>query len=279
MLVFKTSLKLKKFLDSKGVSVGLIPTMGALHTGHLSLVERAFEENDYVVISIYINPTQFNNLSDFKNYPQNQKKDISLLKPFRKKIIVYIPENEEIYPNGIKSNSYDFGSLDQHMEGKFRDNHFNGVATVVEALFKNTTPNKAYFGEKDFQQFKIIKSLVEQKRINTKLILCPIVREKNGLALSSRNKHLNSIQKKLAPSIYSTLKKIKRIYNQHDVSELEKIFINQIEGSKLLKVEYFCIASENDLIPIKNIVNNKNFRVFVAVYVGQIRLIDNIKLY
>lgn len=279
MLVFKTSLKLKKFLDSKGVSVGLIPTMGALHTGHLSLVERAFEENDYVVISIYINPTQFNNLSDFKNYPQNQKKDISLLKPFRKKIIVYIPENKEIYPNGIKSNSYDFGSLDQHMEGKFRDNHFNGVATVVEALFKNTTPNKAYFGEKDFQQFKIIKSLVEQKRINTKLILCPIVREKNGLALSSRNKYLNSSQKKLASSIHFTLKKIKRIYDQYDVNELEKIFIDKIEDSKQLKVEYFCIASENDLIPIKNIANNKNFRVFVAVYVGQTRLIDNIKLY
>lgn len=279
MLVFKTSLKLKKFLDSKGVSVGLIPTMGALHTGHLSLVERAFEENDYVVISIYINPTQFNNLSDFKNYPQNQKKDISLLKPFRKKIIVYIPENKEIYPNGIKSNSYDFGSLDQHMEGKFRDNHFNGVATVVEALFKNTTPNKAYFGEKDFQQFKIIKSLVEQKRINTKLILCPIVREKNGLALSSRNKYLNSSQKKLASSIHFTLKKIKRIYDQYDVNELEKIFIDKIEDSKQLKVEYFCIASENDLIPIKNIENNKNFRVFVAVYVGQTRLIDNIKLY
>lgn len=279
MLVFKTSLKLKKFLDSKRVSVGLIPTMGALHRGHISLVEKAFEENDYVVISIYINPTQFNNLSDFKNYPQNQKKDKSLLKPFKKKIIVYIPDNKEMYPNGIKSNSYDFDSLDKHMEGKFRDNHFNGVATVVEALFKNITPNKAYFGEKDFQQFQIIKSLVEQKRINTKLILCPIVREKNGLALSSRNKHLNSIQKKLAPSIYSTLKKIKRIYNQHDVNELEKIFINQIEDSKLLKVEYFCIASENDLIPIKNIVNNKNFRVFVAVYVGQIRLIDNIKLY
>ena len=279
MLVFKTSLKLKKFLDSKGVSVGLIPTMGALHTGHLSLVERAFEENDYVVISIYINPTQFNNLSDFKNYPQNQKKDISLLKPFRKKIIVYIPENKEIYPNGIKSNSYDFGSLDQHMEGKFRDNHFNGVATVVEALFKNTTPNKAYFGEKDFQQFKIIKSLVKQKRINTKLILCPIVREKNGLALSSRNKYLNSSQKKLASSIHFTLKKIKRIYDQYDVNELEKIFIDKIEDSKQLKVEYFCIASENDLIPIKNIENNKNFRVFVAVYVGQTRLIDNIKLY
>ena len=165
------------------------------------------------------------------------------------------------------------------MEGKFRDNHFNGVATVVEALFKNTTPNKAYFGEKDFQQFKIIKSLVEQKRINTKLILCPIVREKNGLALSSRNKHLNSSQKKLASSIHFTLKKIKRIYNQYDVNELEKIFIDKIEDSKQLKVEYFCIASENDLIPIKNIVNNKNFRVFVAVYVGQTRLIDNIKLY
>ena len=278
MLVFKTSLKLKKFLDSKGVSVGLIPTMGALHTGHLSLVERAFEENDYVVVSIYINPTQFNNLSDFKNYPQNQKKDISLLKPFRKKIIVYIPENKEIYPNGIKSNSYNFGSLDQHMEGKFRDNHFNGVATVVEALFKNTTPNKAYFGEKDFQQFKIIKSLVEQKRINTKLILCPIVREKNGLALSSRNKYLNSSQKKLASSIHFTLKKIKRIYDQYDVNELEKIFIDKIEESKQLKVEYFCIASENDLIPIKKIANNKNFRIFIAVYVGQTRLIDNIKL-
>ena len=278
MLVFKTSLKLKKFLNSKNLSVGLVPTMGALHKGHLSLVEKAFKENDYVVISIYINPTQFNNISDFKNYPQNQKKDKYLLEPFKKKIIVYTPNNKEIYPNGIKSNSYNFGSLDKHMEGKFRDNHFNGVATVVEALFKNIAPDKAYFGEKDFQQFQIIKSLVEQKKIKIKLVLCPIIREKDGLALSSRNKHLNSIQKKLAPSIYFTLKKIKTIYNYHDVKELEKIFTYKIEESKKLKVEYFCIASENDLIPVKKIKNNKNFRIFVAVYVGQTRLIDNIKL-
>jgi len=278
MLVFKTSLKLKKFLNSKNLSVGLVPTMGALHKGHLSLVEKAFKENDYVVISIYINPTQFNNISDFKNYPQNQKKDKSLLEPFKKKIIVYTPNDKEIYPNGIKSNSYNFGSLDKHMEGKFRDNHFNGVATVVEALFKNIAPDKAYFGEKDFQQFQIIKLLVEQKKIKTKLVLCPIIRGKDGLALSSRNKHLNSIQKKLAPSIYFTLKKIKTIYNYHDVKELEKIFTYKIEESKKLKVEYFCIASENDLIPVKKIKNNKNFRIFVAVYVGQTRLIDNIKL-
>ena len=278
MIVFKTSLKLKKFIDSKDLSVGLVPTMGALHKGHLSLVEKAFKENDYVVISIYINPTQFNNISDFENYPQNQKKDKSLLEPFKKKIIVYTPDNKDIYPNGIKSNSYNFGSLDQHMEGKFRENHFNGVATVIEALFKNIAPNKAYFGEKDFQQFQIIKSLVEQKKIKTNLVLCPIIRGKDGLALSSRNKYLNSKQKKLAPLIYCTLKKIKRIYNQHDVKELEKIFIDKIEESKQLKVEYFCIASENDLIPIKKIANNKNFRIFIAVYVGQTRLIDNIKL-
>ena len=278
MLVFKTSLKLKKFLDSKDLIVGLVPTMGALHKGHLSLVEKAFKENDYVVISIYINPTQFNNISDFENYPQNQKKDKSFLEPFKKKIIVYTPDDKEIYPNGVKSNSYNFGSLDQHMEGKFRENHFNGVATVVEALFKIITPNKAYFGEKDFQQFQIIKSLVEQKKIKTKLVLCPVIRGKDGLVLSSRNKHLNSIQKKLAPLIYFTLKKIKSIYNQHNVKELEKIFIDKIEESKQLKVEYFCIASENDLIPIKKITNNKNFRIFVAVYVGKTRLIDNIKL-
>ena len=278
MLVFKTSLKLKKFLDSKDLIVGLVPTMGALHKGHLSLVEKAFKENDYVVISIYINPTQFNNISDFENYPQNQKKDKSFLEPFKKKIIVYTPDDKEIYPNGVKSNSYNFGSLDQHMEGKFRENHFNGVATVVEALFKIITPNKAYFGEKDFQQFQIIKSLVEQKKIKTKLVLCPVIRGKDGLVLSSRNKHLNSIQKKIAPLIYFTLKKIKSIYNQHNVKELEKIFIDKIEESKQLKVEYFCIASENDLIPIKKITNNKNFRIFVAVYVGKTRLIDNIKL-
>ena len=278
MLVFKTSLKLIKFLDSKDLIVGLVPTMGALHKGHLSLVEKAFKENDYVVISIYINPTQFNNISDFENYPQNQKKDKSFLEPFKKKIIVYTPDDKEIYPNGVKSNSYNFGSLDQHMEGKFRENHFNGVATVVEALFKIITPNKAYFGEKDFQQFQIIKSLVEQKKIKTKLVLCPVIRGKDGLVLSSRNKHLNSIQKKIAPLIYFTLKKIKSIYNQHNVKELEKIFIDKIEESKQLKVEYFCIASENDLIPIKKIANNKNFRIFIAVYVGQTRLIDNIKL-
>ena len=278
MLVFKTSLKLKKFLDSKNLSVGLVPTMGALHKGHLSLVEKAFKENDYVVISIYINPTQFNKISDFKNYPQNQKKDKSLLKPFKKKIIVYTPNDKEIYPNGIKSNSYNFGSLDKHMEGKFRDNHFNGVATVVEALFKIITPNKAYFGEKDFQQFQIIKLLVEQKKIKTKLVLCPIIRGKDGLALSSRNDHLNSIQKKLAPLIYFTLKKIKTICYQHNVKELEKIFSEKIEELEKFKVEYFCIASENDLIPVKKVENNKNFRIFVAVYVGQTRLIDNIKL-
>ena len=130
----------------------------------------------------------------------------------------------------------------------------------------------------NFQQFQIIKSLVEQKKIKTNLVLCPIIRGKDGLALSSRNKYLNSKQKKLAPLIYCTLKKIKRIYNQHDVKELEKIFIDKIEESKQLKVEYFCIASENDLIPIKKIANNKNFRIFIAVYVGQTRLIDNIKL-
>lgn len=278
MLVFKTSLKLKKYIKSKALSVGLVPTMGALHRGHVSLVEKAFDENDCVVVSIYVNPTQFNNLNDFEKYPVSQNKDKILLNPFKRKVIIYAPDNNEIYPNGIEINFYNFGSLDQHMEGKFRENHFNGVATVVETLFKIINPNKAYFGEKDFQQYQIIKSLVKQKKFKTKLILCPIVREKDGLALSSRNKHLNSEQRNSASLIYFTLQKIKKNYNHYDLREMEKIFTSEIEESGQLKVEYFCLASENVLIPILKKEKNKNYRIFVAVLAGQTRLIDNIKL-
>jgi len=163
MLVFTTAEELSSCLKSQSQTVGLVPTMGALHLGHLALVEKACKENKWVVVSIYINPTQFNNTEDLEKYPVTLEKDLQLLEPFHKQLLVYSPSNQEMYPSGFFKKSYDFGTLTKHMEGAFRPGHYDGVATVVELLFKKTTPTKAYFGEKDFQQLQVIRALVKQK--------------------------------------------------------------------------------------------------------------------
>ena len=275
MLVFKALEKLKKYVDSKTLKIGLVPTMGGLHKGHLSLVEKACSENDLVVVSIYINPTQFNDQNDLKKYPSNLARDKAFLSSFSKNVVIYNPDNDEIYPSGIKSNSYDFGSIALHMEGKFRPGHFNGVATVIEKLLKDVRPIKAYFGEKDYQQIQIIKALNKSLKLGVKIISCSTEREKDGLAISTRNKFLNPRQRSAAKKIYFALRELKLKKTKTNFTEMKRFFVNTVEHSKDLKVEYFYIASIDDLIPVVKFQKLKKYRIFVAVFAGEIRLIDN----
>ena len=277
MLTFKTYDEVLTFFKLKTKHIGLVPTMGALHYGHLSLVKRACKENDFVVVSVYINPTQFNHASDLESYPIDLDKDKELLKPFSEKIIFYTPEHKEIYPKKIQRNSYDFGAISTHMEGFYRPGHFDGVATVVEALFKKIKPQKAYFGEKDFQQLQIIKVLNIQKKLNVKVIGCPIVREKDGLAMSSRNKLLSPNERRAATIIYSTLRDLNRKHIKTDVSQMRQFFKEKVE-QHLLKLEYFFVAPVCNLIPVSKLDSNIKYRFFVAVLAGKTRLIDTVEL-
>ena len=209
MLVFKALEKLKKHLNSKSFKIGLVPTMGGLHQGHLSLIKKACLDNEKVVVSIYINPTQFNDENDLKNYPFDLETDKTFLSSFSKNVIIYNPDNNEMYPSGIKRNSYNFGSISHHMEGKFRPGHFDGVATVIEKLIKDIKPHNAYFGEKDYQQIQIIKALNKSLKLGVKIISCSTEREKDGLAISTRNKFLNPRQRSAAQKIYFALTELK----------------------------------------------------------------------
>jgi len=278
MLVFTTAEELLSGINTEGLSVGLVPTMGALHQGHLSLIEKACQENDRVVVSIYVNPTQFNNTQDLKEYPVTLNQDLNLLKPYQKQLIVFTPSNQEMYPNGFHKKTYDFGSLTKYMEGAYRPGHYDGVATVVELLFKKILPNKAYFGEKDFQQLQVIRALMKQKNLKIDIVQCPTVREVDGLAMSSRNQLLTPRQRKAAPLIYSALKAIKNSALDTPISQMETYFRRQLAQSDELKIEYFNVAATEDLVPVKTIERDKNYRFFVAVFAGKTRLIDTVEL-
>lgn len=280
MLVIKTEKELKSHLSSfgNGESLGLVPTMGALHHGHVSLVRRAISENDNTVVSIFINPTQFNNREDLEKYPQSLIADIDILEKLSDKITVFAPSVEEMYPNGVGSTSYKFDGLDQVMEGAFREGHFNGVGTVVETLLKLIKPNKAYFGEKDFQQLQIIRKLVQIKDIPVDIIGCPIVREPNGLAMSSRNKRLSTTLRKEAGLIYKTLETAKKKFGTESAKSIMDWVKDQFKGHPFLKLEYVEIVDVGTLMPIKRKQDNIKYRAFMAVYANDIRLIDNIAL-
>ena len=275
MLVFKALEKLKKHLNSKSFKIGLVPTMGGLHQWHLSLIKKACLDNGTVVVSIFINPTQFNDENDFKNYPFDLKADKAFLSSFSKNVVVYNPDNDEMYPSGVKRNSYNFGSISYHMEGKFRPGHFNGVATVIEKLIKDIKPHNAYFGEKDYQQIQIIKALNKSLELGVKIISCSTEREKDGLAISTRNKFLNPRQRSAAMKIHFALQELKLKKGGEKFSDMKRFFINTVEHSKDLKVEYFCIASIDDLVPVEKFEKFKKYRIFVAVFAGNLRLIDN----
>ena len=259
-------------------SVGLVPTMGSLHHGHLSLIEKANKENDIVWVSIFINPTQFNDPQDLNRYPKNFEKDYGLIKNICKKIKIFSPNVKEIYGKTPTLQKYDFKKIDVELEGKHRKNHFNGVATIVSKLLTLIKPNKVYFGEKDYQQTQIIKKLICLENINVNMIICPTVREKNGLALSSRNNFLSNIDRDNSSIIYKSLNLLKFNFNNSNLKSLRKNIVNDINKKKNFKVEYLEIANAETLQIDEKINPTKQYRAFICVSVNEVRLIDNILL-
>jgi pantoate--beta-alanine ligase len=266
-----------EFYKTVGKKLGLIPTMGALHEGHLSLIKQSLRENEITAISIFVNPTQFNNIEDLKNYPRVLNKDLENLREIlRKEDIIFTPDENEMYPEP-DTRIFDFGNLDKVMEGKYRKGHFNGVAIIVSKLFNIFRPDTAYFGQKDFQQLVIIKSLVEQLNLSVEIVTCPIVREKDGLAMSSRNLLLSEKQRKQAALIPETLFTAAKKSKKTNVKELQEWVIKRINKNPELRVEYFEIVDNIELMPIKSWEEEKEKYGCIAVYVGKVRLIDNIK--
>ena len=259
--------------------IGLVPTMGALHQGHLSLVDYALADNDFVVVSVFVNPTQFNNKEDLEQYPRTLDRDIDLLGTVsQSKVIVYAPSVKDIYENNIISERFEFSGLEHQMEGAFRPGHFDGVGTIVKRLLDIVKPNKAYFGEKDFQQLRIIQKLVEKYQLDTKIVGCPIYRYDNGLAMSSRNERLKPEYSAEAPFIYSVLKSAKEKFGTKSAKDITEWVIGQFKNNKLLELEYFLIADVETLKPLRRKSKHKKYRAFIAVYADDIRLIDNIAL-
>ncbi|MBN4062066.1 MAG: pantoate--beta-alanine ligase [Flavobacteriales bacterium] len=280
MLVAKTKAELTESLSNKrtqGNSIGFVPTMGALHKGHLSLVKKARNDNNIVVVSIYVNPTQFNKTEDLKKYPRNLEKDLELLNKTHCDV-VFAPKSEEMYPENEAENDleFDFVHLDTVMEGQSRPGHFQGVATIVSKLFKAVMPHNAYFGEKDYQQLQIIKKLVDLQRFNINIIGCPIVREQDGLAMSSRNQLLSEEERKVAPFIYQTLKSAKTLLPEKKPNEIKKWVEKQFEQSPMFLLDYFEIVDTKTLHTISDWDDTKKAIGCVAAFLGKVRLIDNI---
>jgi pantoate--beta-alanine ligase len=261
-------------LRKGGKTIGFVPTMGALHQGHLALVKRARNENDHVVCSIFVNPIQFNNPTDLLKYPKTLDRDIELLLSVGCDVLFY-PDEKEMYPEP-ETRFYDLGDLDRVMEGKFRPGHFNGVAIVVKKLFDIVLPDRAYFGEKDFQQLAVIKTLVRNEQLDVKIVPCPTEREPDGLAMSSRNVRLTSDHRAKAPMIYQTLLKAKEMLHSAPLSQIkgwvESVFENEPEA----RLEYFEIADAETLLPVSDNDGDTKLVGCIAVFFGEVRLIDNV---
>ncbi|WP_395046417.1 pantoate--beta-alanine ligase [Flavobacterium sp.] len=268
---------LNPFLQDKK-KIGFIPTMGALHKGHLSLMNESLKNNDYTVVSIFVNPTQFNNPDDLKKYPRTLESDVEKIKSLNPKIIVYAPTVEDIYEGKTVSKSFDYDGLEFQMEGKHRPGHFDGVGTIVKKLFEIINPTNAYFGEKDFQQLAIVRKLVQKNRIAVNIVGCEIFREANKLAMSSRNERLSADERAKAAIIYKTLEEAKKLFGTKTVNEITNWAVKTFKNQSMFELEYFEIADEQTLLTCKRKSKNKNYRAFIAVFVNNIRLIDNISL-
>ncbi len=261
----------------KGKSIGFVPTMGALHEGHSSLIQKALEECDVVVCSIFVNPIQFNNAQDLATYPRNESADMAMLEKLGCHL-VFIPSEQEIYPEKPKV-SYDFQGMDEVMEGAFRPGHFNGVATVVERLFEIVKPQKAYFGQKDFQQLAIIKQLNDSRNLGVEIVEAPTVREKSGLAKSSRNERLSQDQKQSATLLFQSLNKAKELATKEGVQGVKDQIIKLYETQNDVQLEYFELVDSKTLTSIENWNSHGGVTACVAAHVGDVRLIDNMVLF
>lgn len=275
-MLIKTVQELQKALAaarSDGQTVGLVPTMGALHEGHLSLIKRARTENDICAISIFVNPTQFNNAEDLEKYPRTLDADLELVKDYVD--FVFAPTAEEVY-RVPATEKYDFGPVEQVMEGPARPGHFNGVGVIVKRLFDWVQPTRAYFGEKDFQQVAVIKTLVRQCNLDVEIVPCPIVREDSGLALSSRNKRLTPEERTKATNIYRILKASTQLETT-DVAEIKKFVADEIAKIDIFKLEYYEIVDGENLQPIRNLNDSDSVVGCITVWANNVRLIDNIR--
>lgn len=281
MVIYTDKQLLQSFLigeKEKGKQLGFVPTMGALHRGHLSLVERGLSENDLVVVSIFVNPTQFDNQQDLDKYPRIHKQDQKLLETLKGELVLFLPEAANLYGDSIEARRFTYDGLEHQMEGAHRKGHFDGVGTILTLLFEVVKPDRAYFGEKDFQQLQIVRKLVEKHNIPVEIIGCPIVREANGLAMSSRNRRLNKKEFDEASFIYKILTEVRSRFSSESIAVLKKFVEEQFLQHELLKLEYFEIANEKTLIPAKRKRKHNTYRAFIAVHCGNVRLIDNIAL-
>ena len=281
MEVLKNKKTLQDFIERQkemGKKIGFAPTMGALHNGHLSLYEAARAENDLVISSIFVNPTQFNNAEDLEKYPRDTNRDILILEKSGLVDAVYIPEVHDIYPEKTQSRHYNFDGLENEMEGKSRPGHFDGVGTVVEELFNQVKPDNAYFGEKDFQQLAIIKKMVQKEKLPVKITGVAIYRAENGLALSSRNQRLQEHRRDDSKIIYETLVKVNDWFRTVSIPEINKRVAHVFDDQKGMQLEYFMIADEKTLKKTDFFYKDKNYRAFIVVMVDGVRLIDNMHL-
>lgn len=281
MIIIREVAELQQFVEhekANGRKIGLVPTMGALHAGHLSLVERAVKENPCVVASVFVNPTQFNNPTDLATYPRKEEDDFRLLAEAGV-TAVFAPTVEEMYPGGPEAqphHEFRLGTAAEVMEGKFRPGHFQGVAQVVSLLFRLVRPDRAYFGEKDFQQIAVIRNMVESEGINVEIIPCPIKRADDGLALSSRNALLTPEQRAIAPEIHKALEYSVEYSHSHSVRATHDTVVERLDAQPWLKVEYFEIVDGRTLLPVEEWDESPWIVGCITVYCGDVRLIDNI---
>jgi pantoate--beta-alanine ligase len=281
MITTKTIAELKNYLlkiREKRQNIGFIPTMGALHAGHISLIERAKSENNIVVCSIFVNPTQFNDPKDLVRYPRTLESDSNSLQNAGCQVL-FLPEVAEMYPGGTSSPPViELGNLDKVMEGSQRPGHFAGVTQIVSRLLMAVEPSRAYFGQKDFQQLAIVKELVRQTGFHTEIIGCPIIREENGLAMSSRNTFLSKEERSTASGIYKTLSHIRSLADSKPVSFLLEIAKKEIAAYPGMNLEYFEIVNDQTLTPVTTLTDASGIVACIAVRLGKVRLIDNIQL-
>ena len=271
-------LRFRSDLLKNGDELGLVPTMGALHQGHLELVRRACAENDTVLVSVFVNPTQFNNPDDLQKYPRSLEEDLKKLQTLSCDLHVFAPGVSEMYGSDISARKYDFKGMAEVMEGAFRPGHFDGVGTIVEALLALILPKRAYFGEKDYQQLQIIRQLTRQQKIPVEIIACPIVREPDGLAMSSRNRLLPKRLRNEAGFIFQTLKAAETLFGTKSASRVKDYVRDAFQEHPDFNLEYIEIADSETLQPVSRKQKNKKYRAFIAAYLGEVRLIDNIAL-
>lgn len=279
MKIFETIAESKAFLQKEkgqGKSIGCVPTMGALHEGHLELLLQSKRENDLTVCSIFVNPIQFNNKEDLLKYPRNLEEDIAKLESIDCDVL-FVPADHEMYPDKV-TKIYEFGQLDKVMEGEFRPGHFNGVAVVVKLLLDILEPNKAYFGLKDYQQLAIVKKMVEIEKIDVEIVSCDIIREADGLAMSSRNRRLSAEEREVASTIFKNLKMLRSDLPNFKIADLKSRAIDNINMAEGFELEYLEIVDADNLMPVTDVQKGQKLVACVAAFLGKVRLIDNMPL-